>query len=237
MERPSTSPKSAPRQADDAAHLPSLGSQLSSYSNESRARRPDFSKAYDELAERLDILDRGAIGPRIGERIPDFTLPDADGRLISLSSLLRSGPVVISLNRGHWCPYCNLELRAIATVHDEIKELGAQFVSIMPDSAQFTGTYAEQNKLPFPILTDIDLGYSLMLGLVFWVGADIKGLYEEAGIQLQRYHGNQSFFLPIVAKFVVGQDGVVEARDVSIEFRERMEPAAIIAALKNLRAA
>jgi hypothetical protein len=40
----------------------------------------------------------------------------------------------------------------------------------MPDNARFTADYASANALPFPILSDTDLGYSLMLGLIFWVG-------------------------------------------------------------------
>jgi hypothetical protein len=41
----------------------------------------------------------------------------------------------------------------------------------------------------------------------------------------------------MAAKFIVGQDGLVKARQVNIEFRERMEPETIVAALKDLRAA
>src|SRR3974377_1737350 len=92
----------------------------------------------------------------------------------------------------------------------------------MPDGAQFTSGYVTQNDLPFPVLSDIDLGYSLSLGLIFWVGAAIRKLYEEVGVKLEKYHGNQGYFLPIVAKFIVGRDGLVKARQLNTEFRERM---------------
>ena len=212
----------------------SLASRLRSYRSSSSTLRPDIANAYDELIERLGVLDRGEIGPQIGERIADFNLPDENGRLVSLTSLLQSGPVVISLNRGHWCPYCKLELRSIAAAHSQIRKLGVHVVSIMPDTAEFTSSYSSANDLPFPILTDVDLGYSLALGLVFWVGDEVKNLYEEAGIALQRYHGNQSYFLPVAAKFVVGKDGLVKARQVNVEFRERMEPADLVAELEKL---
>ena len=81
---------------------------------------------------------------KIGEPLPEFNLPDENGRLVSLASLLRSGPAVVSLNRGHWCPYCKLELRSLAAIHDEIGRLGARVVSIMPDTATFTGDYAQR---------------------------------------------------------------------------------------------
>jgi peroxiredoxin len=212
-----------------------LSSRLSAYRKESGYRRPEFAKAYDELVERLNMIDQGRVGPRLGELMPEFNLPDENGQLISLSSLLRFGPVVISINRGHWCPYCKLELRSLAAIHSEIAQLGAGVISIMPDGAQFTGNYVAQNDLPFPVLSDIDLGYSLLLGLIFWVGPEIQRLYIEAGVELEKYHGNQGYFLPMAAKFIVGRDGRVKARQVNIEFRERMEPKALIATLQQLR--
>ena len=233
MNPPSRPPSSTLKEAENRGA--SLQSRLASYRNQSRRLRPDFAKAYDDLIARLAVLDRGEVGPQIGDRLEPFNLPDATGRLVSLSSLLQSGPAVISFNRGHWCPYCKLELRSLAAVHGEIRRLGAQVVSIMPDSAQFTGDFARKNDLPFPVLSDIDLGYSLALGLIFWVGSEIRRLYEEVGVELEKYHGNQGHFLPMAAKFIVGQDGLIKARQVNIEFRERMEPAEIISVLQTLR--
>jgi peroxiredoxin len=104
----------------------------------------------------------------------------------------------------------------------------------MPDSARFTDDYVANNDLPFPVLSDVDLGYSLSLGLIFWVGAKIQKLYQEVGLELEKYHGNQALFLPIAAKFIVGRDGLVKARQANIEFRERMEPEAILSTLRDL---
>jgi peroxiredoxin len=213
----------------------SLASLLSAHRAASGRNRPEFVKAYDDLVARLSTLDRGEVGPGIGEPQPPFYLPDENGRLVSLATLLKTGPAVISFNRGHWCPYCKLELRALASVNDRIRQLGANVVSIMPDSATLTADYATKNELPFPVLSDIDLGYSLSLGLIFWVGAEVQRLYRDVGVDLEKYHGNAGYFLPIAAKFIVGQDGLVKARQVNLEFRERMEPEAIVAALQKLR--
>jgi peroxiredoxin len=213
----------------------SLGARLAAYRDSTLRIRPDIAKAYDDLVDRLDLLDGGAIGPQVGERLPGFSLPDESGRLVSLAALLQSGPAVVSFNRGHWCPYCKLELRSLAGIHDEVRALGARLVSIMPDTATYTDDYARQNRLPFPILSDMDLGYSLSLGLVFWVGPEIQRLYSELGVELERYQGNGGHFLPMGAKFIVGQDGLVKARQVNIEFRERMEPQAVLAVLRDLQ--
>ena len=214
----------------------SLNERMNAYRDESARRRPDFAHAYDALIERLCKLDWSAAGPQVGDRLEPFNLPDAEGRLVSLSALLLTGPVVVSLNRGHWCPYCRFDLRALAAVYDEIKASGAEVVSIMPDAAAYTRGYAAQNALPFPLLSDMDHGYALSLGLVYWAGAELQRLYAEAGIALERYQKNEGAFLPIVTKFVVGRDGVIAARFIDVEFRRRTEPAAILAALRALPA-
>jgi peroxiredoxin len=214
----------------------SLNSRLSAYRDKSRELRPDIAKAYDDLVKRLGILDAGMVGPAIGEPMPSFILPDENGNLVSLSSLLRSGPAVISFNRGHWCPYCKLELHDLAATHERIRALDACVVSIMPDCAQYTADYVTKSELPFPVLSDIDLGYSTLLGLIFWVGDEVERLYKGFGIDLDKYQGNEGLFLPMAAKFIVGQDGLIKARQVNLEFRERMEPEAIVAVLKELHA-
>jgi peroxiredoxin len=235
LKEPNSSPHSlAETFADADCQIGPLSSRLTAYRNASTQLRPEIAKAYDELVERLDTLDRGAIGPQQGERMPLFSLPDERGRLLSLSNLLKSGPVVISINRGHWCPYCKLELRSLAAINADIERLGARVVSIMPDSARFTSDYAAANMMPFPVLSDIDLGYSLSLGLIFWVGSEIQDLYRRVGIELDKYHGNRGSFLPMAAKFIVGRDGFVKARQVNIEFRERMEPMVILETLQSL---
>jgi len=212
-----------------------LNERLAAYAAHSRRLAPRVSEAYDALVQRLQAVERGEIGPAVGEPMPDFILPDQDGRLVTLDALLQQGPVVISINRGHWCPYCRLDLRALAAVDDDLERLGAQAVSIMPDRAQFTKQSIAANDVPFRILTDVDLSYSLLLDLVFWIGAELEALYQAAGLDLATYQGNGRSFLPMPAKFVVSQHGIVRARQIDADFRRRMEPQAVLAALEALR--
>jgi peroxiredoxin len=214
-----------------------LNEELSAYRERSALRNPDLALAYERLIQRLSALDRGQIGPQIGEPMLPFALPDSEGRLVTLGSLLRTGPAVITFNRGHWCPYCKIDLRVLAAHHHKMQQLGATVASIMPDTAQFTSSYVRENALPFRVLSDIDLGYSLSLDLIFWVGDEIQRLYQEAGIMLETYQDNDRYFLPIAAKFIVGQDGLVKAREVNVEFRARMEPSTILERLEQLQPA
>lgn len=212
----------------------SLNDKLADYRAYNERLQPAFARAYDRLVARLSSIDRGEVGPAIGERMPEFLMPNHKGELISLGLLLERGPLVVSVNRGHWCPYCMLDLRALAAAQPDIERLGGQVVSIMPDSAAYTGGAFGSDPLPFPILSDVDLGYMLSLGLVYWVGADVASLYRELGIDLERYQGNDSHFLPLTAKFVVGRDGLVKARQVDIEFRQRVELAELLRMIERL---
>jgi hypothetical protein len=95
--------------------------------------------------------------------------------------------------------------------------------------------FEDTSKYGVELPEELEAVYALSLGLIFSVGAEVRRLYEDLGIELERYQGNDSYFLPIAAKFIVGRDGLVKARQVNVEFRRRMEPAAIVAALKGLR--
>lgn len=166
--------------------------------------------------------------------MPDFQLPDQDGHLVSLEALLSEGPLVLSINRGHWCPWCRLELRALAEVHDEVRALGAQVVSIVPETLAYSGRLIADNGLPFRVLTDLDLAHALSLGLMIWVGDRVRALYLKSGLSLPLFQRNEGWFLPIPATFLVGSDGIVTARFVDADFRKRMEPQEILRALRKL---
>ena len=145
--------------------------------------------------------------------------------------MLASGPVVVSLNRGHWCPYCRLELRALARASEQLQGRGVSIVSIVPESGAFVARLVDAQSLPFTVLSDIDLGYALSIGLVVWVGAELTASYRAFGIELPRYHGNDSWFLPIPATFVVGEDRRIRGTYVNVDFRRRMTIEQIDAAL------
>ncbi len=209
-----------------------LKNRLDTYSAYSRELAPEINEAYDELIARISGLKKA--GPSLGMPMPDFHLPDQDGHLVSLESLLAEGPLVLSINRGHWCPWCRLHLRALAEVHDEARKLGAQVVSIIPETIAYSRRLVTDNALPFQVLTDLDLAYALSLGLMIWVGDRVRALYLKAGLDLSLFQRNEGWFLPIPATFLIGTDGIVQARFADPDFRTRMEPQDIIKALRKL---
>lgn len=208
-----------------------LNEQLRAYADASREVFPAYGAAVDRLVVRLNGNGGGETAPRPGDAMPPFMLPDETGRLVALSSLLESGPVAVMFFRGHWCPYCRLNMRAVAQAGARIRAIGAQVVAIMPEIQQFTEHLKDEADAWFPILTDLDNGYALSLNLAIWLGAEIQQLlsYQD----MAKFHGNDGWMLPIPAVFVVGRDGIVKARFVDPDFRKRMEIDDLIVALEN----
>ena len=168
--------------------------------------------------------------PAARRRLPPFILPDEAGRLVSLPSLLEQGPLAVMFFRGHWCPYCRLNVRAVIEAQDRIKSAGGHVVAIMPETQAFAGN-SEHSGAPFPVLTDLDNGYALSLNLAIWLGSEIQKLLSPMQ-DMPSFHGNDGWVLPIPATFVVGRDGIVKARFLDPDFRKRMAIDDLIAALK-----
>jgi peroxiredoxin len=208
-----------------------LSEQLRAYADVGREIFPAYGEAVDQLVARLADNGGGENAPRPGEAMPPFLLPDETGRLVALPSLLERGPVAVMFFRGHWCPYCRLNMRAVIQAEDRIRAMGAQIVAIMPETQEFTGQFKDNAGAPFPLLTDLDNGYALSLNLAIWLGAEIERLlsYQD----MARFHGNSGWMLPIPAVFVVGRNGIVKARFVDPDFRKRMEIDDLVAALKG----
>ncbi len=209
----------------------SLRDQLEAYAAAGREIFPAYGEAVDRLVARLIENGGGENAPRPGEPMPPFVLPDETGRLVSLKSLVDNGPVAVMFYRGHWCPYCRLNVRAVIQAQDRIKALGAQTVAIMPETQPYAEKFKSEANAPFPVLTDLDNGYALSLNLAIWLGSEIQQLlsYQD----MSSFHGNDGWVLPIPATFVVGRDGLVKARFVDPDFRKRMEIDDLIDALES----
>jgi peroxiredoxin len=207
-----------------------LGEQLQAYAAAGREIFPAYSEAVDRLVVRIHENGGGENAPRPGEVMPPFLLPDDAGRLVGLPSLLARGPVAAMFFRGHWCPYCRLNVRAVVGALDRIGQAGGQVVAIMPETQAFAGKFKTESGAPFPVLTDLDNGYALSLNLAIWLGPEIRQLLSY--MDMASFHGNDGWMLPIPATFVVGSDGRVKARFIDPDFRKRMEIDDLVVALR-----
>jgi peroxiredoxin len=210
-----------------------LDEQLQTYAAAGREIFPAYGEAVDRLVARVNANGGGENAPRPGEPLPAFVLPDESGRLVALPSLLEQGPLAVMFFRGHWCPYCRLNVRAVIKAYDRIRGMGAQVVAIMPETQEYAAKFKTEAGAPFPVLTDLDNGYALSLNLAIWLGVDIERLLSY--LDVAGFYGNDGWVLPIPATFVVGRDGMIKARFVDPDFRRRMAIEDLLIALKAAR--
>ena len=211
----------------------SLGERLDAFAASVRVISAPFAEAVDRLVDRLEKAKAAAGAPGVGELLPPFYLPDEQGNIVSLDELLRQGPVAVVVHRGHWCPYCRINTRALAEAGPQIEAAGGQVAAILPDRQQYAAAIRTEAEARFPVLTDMDNGYAMSLNLVFWLGAEMRDFMLAAGLDLAEYQGNESWMVPVPATFVVGQNGRVKARFVDPDYRKRMTIESMLAAFRS----
>ncbi len=210
-----------------------LAERLEAFSAATRYLLPGYQEKVDRIAERLHQFEAGGEAPAPGDLMPDFALPDERGRMVRLGSLLAAGPVAIAFHRGHWCPYCRINTRALAEAQGLIAREGGQVLAIMPDRQHYTAAFKSESKARFPILTDIDNGYAFSLNLTIWFGDEMNQALAKGGRRIPDFQGNDGWFFPIPATFVVAQDGRIAARFIDPDYRKRMAIEDLVAALRS----
>ena len=211
----------------------SLGERLDAFAASIRAISPPFSEAVDRLVGRLQKADVGAGAPGVGDLMPRFYLPDEKGHIVSLFGLLEEGPVAVVIHRGHWCPYCRINTRALAQTRPLIEAAGGRVVAIIPDRERYAAIIRAEAEAGFPVLTDMDNGYAMSLNLVFWVGEEMRTFMSAAGLDLTEYQANDSWMVPVPATFVVGSNGRIEARFVDPDYRKSMTIESMLSAFRS----
>jgi peroxiredoxin len=196
------------------------------------------SKAPAEIREVMlrctqDIRASGIEGRALkaGDKMPDFELPDQHGKKRRFHDYLKSSPVVLNVYRGGWCPYCNFEMKALSEALPSIRAKGAQLVGMSPELPTKAELTTKNNGIDIDILYDAGNAASERLGLVFELPEALRPIYEQFGIDIPAYNGDNSFRLPVPATYIVEQDGVIRYAYVNADYTERMEPSDILARL------
>ncbi|NRR90798.1 AhpC/TSA family protein [Winogradskyella undariae] len=200
-----------------------------------RKNNPNFMKGVDDIITKAKEFQQGKNAIKTGEKATDFKLPNPQGNLISLSNLIDKGPVVVTFYRGSWCPYCNLQLRALQAKLSEIKALGATLVAISPETPDGTLTNDEISKMEFIILSDQNAKVASQYGVAWEVPEFLmEHMRVDRNLDLKKINNGNDTILPIPATFILGSDGIVKWSYVNVDYRTRSEPDEIIKALENL---
>lgn len=200
-----------------------------------RKKNPEFMKGVDDIINEAKAFEKGKNAIKIGEKAPDFKLPNPLGKDVQLSDLLSKGPVVVTFYRGSWCPYCNLQLRALQAKLNEIESLGATLVAISPEVPDASMTKNEISNMDFTVLSDQDAKVASQYGVAWEVPEFLLDhMRIDRELDLKEINNGNGSVLPIPATFIIGTNGLVQWNYVNVDYRTRSEPDEIIDALKSI---
>jgi thioredoxin-dependent peroxiredoxin len=103
------------------------------------------------------IMEAGMATERLapGDLAPDFTLPDADGNDVTLSSL-RGGRVIVYFYPAAMTPGCTKQACDFRDSQPDLTGAGLAVLGISPDSPAKLARFRDKEGLTFPLLSDPD---------------------------------------------------------------------------------
>lgn len=200
-------------------------------------KMPERAGMYDNKVDELRRKFPVGQALRAGDLAPDFILPDAHGNPVSLSERLHAGPVAVVFYRGGWCPFCNLQLRAYQKALDAAGGLGGRLLAVSPQKPDASLSTVEANGLSFDVLSDAGNAVAHLFGIAYVVAPEVQAALADSGKALPGINGDDSWELPLTASYVIAPDRTVTLADIELDYRRRMEPAELLAALRAPQAA
>lgn len=170
-----------------------------------------------------------------GDSAPAFRLPDPDGNKVSFHDLLDRGPAIIVFYRGRWCPYCNVDLRAIQAAAADLRASGGSIIAVSQQSAQESRATERMNGLSFPSLVDRGGKVARAFGLRWKLSAELRAAQVECGVDLALLNGEKSWTLTMPARYIVAPSGTIEYADISADFTSRGEPSELFPILNHIQ--
>jgi peroxiredoxin len=201
--------------------------------------------AFKPAAQQLEAMHRAtaeliATGQaqralKAGDQAPDFVLNDPDGKPVSSRDLLATGPLVVSFYRGVWCPYCNMDLQALQAELPAIEARGASLVAISPQTPPNSRKSQRDNKLGFPILSDVKAEVANAFGIRFALPDYLIEVYKAFRNDLPLVNADPSWVLPMPARYVIGTDGVIAYAEINPDYTQRPDPSELLPVLDRPR--
>ncbi len=111
---------------------------------------------------------------KVGERAPEFTLPDQSGTDRSLTQLLSSGAIVLYFYPADFTPGCTRQACKLRDLHTDIQKAGLQVFGISPQSPESHAKFREKYRLPFDLLSDENKTVIKMYGLNGPLGIGVR---------------------------------------------------------------
>jgi glutaredoxin-dependent peroxiredoxin len=119
---------------------------------------------------------------RLGQKVPEFSLPDADKKTRSLGEFTKQGTVVLAFFPFAFSGVCDKEMCMFRDGFDNLQRAESQLVGISVDSTFALKAFAQTYNLQFPLLSDFNKKVTKLYGVLQdpWVGFGYKGVAKRS---------------------------------------------------------
>lgn len=177
-----------------------------------------FGRSIQDLKRRG--IEESSIG--LGEKFPDFSLPNTNEEMVELKELLKGGKVILAFFRGSWCPYCSLELIALQEHLKKMTDRNATLVAISPQASDYNKELKNNHQLDFELLTDKNNALAKQVGISFGLQDFVIPTYCSLGIELSEYNANNDNELPLPAVFVIDTNCSISYKFADTNYMNRI---------------
>src|SRR5215469_13274773 len=127
-----------------------------------------------------------------------------------------------------------MELEALQGIDSEVRTLGARMAAITAELERYTRALHKKLNLTFDMLTDLHLKTAEQYRLVYTLPDYLRDLYKSFGSALDRFHDEAEYRLPIPARYVIDEEGMIRAAEVNADYTIRPEPAETLRQLRTI---
>ncbi len=160
-------------------------------------------------------------GLELNSAAPPFSAKDQFGKTISLSSLLKKGPVVLLFYRGEWCPYCNKQISEMQDSLQIVTAKGATVLAVTPEKPDNIVKTIEKTKATFSVLFDDGLKIMNSYKVAFMLDMETIRKYKTYGVDFDIVNGNNGANLPVPAVYIINKEGKITYRHFDENYRKR----------------
>ncbi len=117
---------------------------------------------------------------------------------------------------------------------EKFKSAGAELVAISPQISEHNLALVKAKQLTFEILSDPGNAVAQKFGLVHTLPEDLSKIYLQFGIDLPKHNGDDSWTLPLAARFIIDRQAVIQYAEVDADYTVRPDPEHTLEALKSI---
>lgn len=168
----------------------------------------------------------------IGQTVPSTSVFSVENKKTDLLELVAAKKTILVFYRGGWCPYCNLQLKGLKDVEQDLLMLGFQIVAVSPDQVAELKKSITKHQLQYKLYSDSLNNASKAFGVAFKVDDKIISQYKGFGIDLDKASGNSNHILPVPAVFVLNEKGEIQFEYINPNYKVRLSGNVLLAAAK-----